>query len=596
MKKLFTCSFPFTASLLVSLMSLLLYSGSVQAQTFAKGADVGWLQQMEATGYVFYNDNGVTQDCFQILKDKGINSVRFRVFVNPSADKVSGHCSKDEVVAMSVRAKAMGFRIMIDFHYSDTWADPGKQVKPAAWANHTFSQLKTDVYDHTYDVMNALKTAGVTPEWVQVGNEIRGGMLRPDGSTSNYPQLAQLITSGYNAVKAVSPTSKVIVHLDRGNDSALYRNFFDNLRTNGAMYDVIGMSYYPYWLNQDYTVSINALSNNLRDMVTRYGKEVIVAEVGGDYTAVQNTYDMLVAVQNAVKSVSNSKGLGVFYWEPQGAKSWSGYQLNAWGDDGKPTRALDAFLITSVPTSPPTLLINPGFEANQFRTQTPTGWSTWSKTTAMAAAQYTETDGHLGNYRLTHYSASPHEVSLYQVKTGLPSGTYTLKAWVKSGGGQTACQLYAKNFGGTEKKYPLPVGNAWTQIQIADIQGTNGQCEIGLYTVGNAGNYCSIDDIEFYANQTGARLSTQGTDASLRVCILGNPVQGGQAEIEIRGAENQPIQLLLTTEAGATVLNRRVNRASSTEYYSVPLSEAMGIYLLRVSSSSESVIVKVVRQ
>lgn len=356
MKNQFLSFFSFAISLLI----LFLSSKLVHAQSFAKGADVGWLQQMEATGYVFYNDNGVAQDCFQILKDKGINSVRFRVFVNPSADKVSGHCSKDEVVAMSVRAKAMGFRIMIDFHYSDTWADPGNQVKPAAWANHSFSQLKTDVYDHTFEVMTALKASGITPEWVQVGNEIRGGMLRPDGSTSNYPQLAQLITSGYKAVKAISPTSKVIVHLDRGNDNALYRGFFDAMTANGALYDVIGMSYYPFWLNQDYVASIGNLADNMKDMVTRYGKEVIIAEVGGEYTAPQNTYDMLVAVQRAIKSLPQSKGLGVFYWEPEGAKSWSGYQLSAWGDDGKPTKALAAFLANIRPTaSSPALINNP---------------------------------------------------------------------------------------------------------------------------------------------------------------------------------------------------------------------------------------------
>ncbi|GAB2545188.1 glycoside hydrolase family 53 protein [Spirosoma aerophilum] len=321
----------------------LFVSESASGQSFAKGADIGWLQQMEATGYVFYNDKGVAQDCFQILKDKGINAVRFRVFVNPSMNKINGHCSRDEVVMMAKRATALGFRIMIDFHYSDSWADPGQQVKPAAWATHSVDQLVTDVYDHTHDVMNALKKNGVTPEWVQVGNEIRGGMLRPEGSTDHYPQLARLISSGYKAVKAVSPSSKVIVHLDRGNDSNLFRTFFDNLTSNGALYDVIGMSYYPYWLKQDYTASIDDLTRNLKDMVSRYGKEVIVAEVGGDYTAVQNTYDMLVAVQKAVKAVPDAKGLGVFYWEPEGAKSWSGYQLNAWGDDGKPTRALDAF-------------------------------------------------------------------------------------------------------------------------------------------------------------------------------------------------------------------------------------------------------------
>jgi arabinogalactan endo-1,4-beta-galactosidase len=317
----------------------------VAAQTFAKGADVGWLQQMEATGYVFHNEQGAVQDCFSILKAQGINSIRLRVFVNPSDDKASGHCSPAEVVAMAKRATDLGFRVMIDFHYSDTWADPGKQAKPAAWASHPFPQLLTDVYDHTLSTMQALKASGVTPEWVQVGNEIPGGMLWPEGSTQNFGQLAQLITKGYEAVKAVSPTSKVIVHLDRGNDSALYRDFFDKLTSNGGKFDVIGMSYYPYWLKQDYTASIANLGANLRDMVSRYpGKEVVVAEVGGDYTAVQNTFDMLVAVQQAVRAVPQHKGLGVFYWEPEGAKSWSGYQLSAWGDDGRPSPALKAFL------------------------------------------------------------------------------------------------------------------------------------------------------------------------------------------------------------------------------------------------------------
>jgi arabinogalactan endo-1,4-beta-galactosidase len=319
----------------------LLGTPSAAAQSFAKGADVGWLQQMEATGYVFYNEQGVPQDCFAILKAQGINSIRLRVFVNPSDDKASGHCSPAEVVTMAKRATSLGFRVMIDFHYSDTWADPGKQAKPAAWASHPFPQLLTDLYDHTFSTMSALKASGVTPEWVQIGNEIPGGMLWPEGSTKNFTQLAQLITKGYEAVKAVSPTSKVVVHLDRGNDNAMYRSFFYNHNRNGGRFDVIGMSYYPYWLKQDYTASIANLRANLLDMVSRYpGKEVVVAEVGGDYTAVQNTFDMLVATQQAVRAVPQNKGLGVFYWEPEGAKSWSGYQLNAWGDDGKPSPAL----------------------------------------------------------------------------------------------------------------------------------------------------------------------------------------------------------------------------------------------------------------
>jgi arabinogalactan endo-1,4-beta-galactosidase len=342
-------------ALKLTLLLLLIFSLSTKAQTskttmskptvfvFSKGADVGWLPQMEATGYQFYDTDGTQKDCLQLLKDRGMNTIRLRVWVNPSNDKASGHCSPAETVVMAVRAQKMGMRIMIDFHYSDTWADPAKQAKPAAWANHSFAELQNDVYQHTYDVLTALKSAGVTPEWVQIGNEIPGGMLWPEGSTSNWSQLAQLLNKGYEATKAVDASIKVIVHVDEGNNNAKFRWFFDNATANNVKYDVIGLSYYPYWIKSDYTATIADLGNNLKDMASRYDKEVMVVEVGGDYTLVQNTKDMLVAVIKEVKSVPNNKGLGVIYWEPQGEKSWSGYQLNAWQSDGKPSPALDAF-------------------------------------------------------------------------------------------------------------------------------------------------------------------------------------------------------------------------------------------------------------
>jgi arabinogalactan endo-1,4-beta-galactosidase len=315
----------------------------VKAQ-FVKGADIGWLLQMEATGYKFYDSAGVQKNCLEILKAKGINTVRLRVWVNPSNDRTNGHCSKNETVTIALRAKSMGMRVMIDFHYSDTWADPGHQTKPAAWAGHSFTQLLTDVYNHTFEVLDTLKKSGVTPQWAQIGNEIAGGMLWPDGSTNNWTQLAQLLNKGYDAAKAVDSSIKVVIHLDQGNNNSRFRYFFDNAKNQGLKYDIIGLSYYPYWLGTDYTVTINDLGNNMNDMVSRYGKEVMVVEVGGDYTLVQNTYDMLVAVIGKTGAVPGNKGLGVIYWEPEGAKSWSGYQLSCWGADGKPTFALNAFM------------------------------------------------------------------------------------------------------------------------------------------------------------------------------------------------------------------------------------------------------------
>jgi arabinogalactan endo-1,4-beta-galactosidase len=145
----------------------------------------------------------------------------------------------------------------------------------------------------------------------------------------------------------VSPQSQVILHLDQGNNSQRFRTWFDNAKAHEAKYDIIGLSYYPYWLpgKPDYTASIDDLGKNMNDMVARYGKEVMVVEVGGEDTKPQNTYDMLVAVMQKVKAVPDRKGLGVIYWEPQGARSWSKYPLSAWGEDGRPTKAMDAFLL-----------------------------------------------------------------------------------------------------------------------------------------------------------------------------------------------------------------------------------------------------------
>jgi arabinogalactan endo-1,4-beta-galactosidase len=320
-----------------------LFSTVAWAQEFAKGADVTWLPQMEATGYQFYDTDGTKKDALQLLKDRGMNTVRLRVFVNPSDDPRSGHCSKEETVAFALRAQKMGFRIMIDFHYSDSWADPGKQNKPAAWKDLPFNLLAQALYDHTFDVMTALQKANVKTEWVQIGNEIPGGMLWPDGSTSNWKQLGILLNKGYDAVKAVDQSIKVIVHLDEGDNIEKYRTFYDNATAQNVRYDVIGLSYYPFWVKKDYTETIANLEFNLNDLVKRYNKEVMVVEVGGEYDKVENTKALLEATIKAVRNVPNQKGLGVLYWEPQGEKSWSGYSLSAWLADGKPSPALDAF-------------------------------------------------------------------------------------------------------------------------------------------------------------------------------------------------------------------------------------------------------------
>ena len=312
---------------------------------FANGADVGWLSQMEASGKKFYNSAGVQLVCLQILMDLCINSIRLRVWVNPA----NGYCGKADVVAMAVRAHNMGFRIMIDFHYSDTWADPANQTKPAAWAADTFPQLVQDVYNHTYDVLSTLAANGVTPEWVQVGNETNNGMLwdtnaaisgRATDSMSNY---AQLEASGYNAVKAVNSSIKVIVHISNGYDNGLFEWIFDGLKNNGGKWDIMGMSLYPDAADPYTTYDPECLTN-MNDMVSRYpGKQVMISEFGYDVTQPQTAHDFGVDLINKVKSVPNNNGLGVFYWEPECYNGWQGYGKGAFDNTGKPTLAMNAF-------------------------------------------------------------------------------------------------------------------------------------------------------------------------------------------------------------------------------------------------------------
>ena len=308
------------------------------ATVFAKGADVSWITQMEAEGKKFYTSAGVQTDGMELMKSLGMNSIRLRVWVNPAG----GWNGQADVVAKAVRAKKLGMRVMIDFHYSDYWADPGKQNKPAAWAALDLAGLKNALAEHTRSVLTALKNSDVDPEWVAVGNETNDGMLWPDGKASvSMNNFAQLINAGYDAVKEIFPASKVIVHISNGYNNSLFRWMFDGLKANGARYDVIGMSLYPS--PTDWSTLANQCLANMNDMVARYGKEVMVCEVGMSWDQAAASKAFLTDIIAKVKSVPDNKGLGVLYWEPQAYNNWQGYTLGAFDHSGKPTIALDAF-------------------------------------------------------------------------------------------------------------------------------------------------------------------------------------------------------------------------------------------------------------
>lgn len=312
---------------------------------FAKGADVSWLTELESNGTLFYDANGKPQECMALLRDLGMNSIRLRVWVNPDG----GWCGKDDVVAKAWRAHKLGMRLMIDFHYSDTWADPGKQYVPAAWKDYTFEQMKQAVADHTRDVLTALKERNIDVEWVQVGNETSDGMLWNDAdgadalavtgrASKNMANFAAYVNAGYNAVKAVYPDAKVIVHLDKGNKLSQYTWMFDGLKQHGAKWDVIGMSLYPDWITDQtwQQVSDDCLAN-MQTLATKYGCNVILSEIGMVWNS-ENAAPFLKKMVDGCKALSICEG--VFYWEPETYGNLNGYDKGAFDDSGKPTVAL----------------------------------------------------------------------------------------------------------------------------------------------------------------------------------------------------------------------------------------------------------------
>jgi arabinogalactan endo-1,4-beta-galactosidase len=304
---------------------------------------------------VWLDGQGRPSDPLEQLKDFGVDAVRLRVMVDPDLASGVGFTDPDHVAALARRCLDSGIsRLMVDFHLSDSWADPAKQTIPARWRGASLDRLASLVADHVTAVLQTLGALGVVPEWVQVGNEIPHGLLwapqpgaaggRVEGD-SGWDSLAALVNAGYGAVKAACPRALTLVHLDRGYDQDLYRAWFDRFAAAGGRWDVTGLSFYPHWQPQG---TVDQLAANLRDLASRYDRPVMVCEVGGRADDPAGTHDLLVGVQRAVASVPGGRGLGTFYWEPAASpEAVGGYLLGASESVGprelRFTRALEAF-------------------------------------------------------------------------------------------------------------------------------------------------------------------------------------------------------------------------------------------------------------
>ncbi|MEA5212972.1 glycoside hydrolase family 53 protein [Enterobacter cloacae] len=313
---------------------------------FIKGADISTLLEAEQHGAKFYNQNGQQQDAIAILKANGVNYVRLRLWVDPqdASGKTYGGGSNnlENTIALAKRVKAQGLKLLLDFHYSDFWTDPGKQFKPKAWEKMDYPQLKTAIHDYTRDTIARFKQEGVLPDMVQIGNEINGGMLWPEGKSwgqggGEFDRLAGLLNAAISGLKenlTGGEQVKIMLHLAEGTKNDTFRWWFDEIAKRDVPFDIIGLSMYTYWNGP-----ISALKANMDDISKRYNKNVIVVEAAYGYTldncdnaensfqakeekdggypgTVQGQYDYIHDLMQSVIDVPGHRGKGIFYWEP----------------------------------------------------------------------------------------------------------------------------------------------------------------------------------------------------------------------------------------------------------------------------------------
>ena len=286
-------------------------------------------------------------DILGIMKKYDVDTIRLRLWNDPKSESGepygAGNNDLAETIAIGKRVTDAGLGVLLNFHYSDFWADPGKQIKPKAWASYGVEELEKAVYDFTKDSLQKVLDAGVNVRMIQVGNELSNGLLWPEGQLPNYDNVAKFVSAGIRACREVKADIPLMIHLDNGGNNALYRDWFDHYMERGEDFDYIGLSYYPFWHG-----TLQMLEDNMNDIAVRYGKELIVAEVSMGHTmedyknyekltdserkgyatkpelAAKVEYPMTVQGQadftkdflKRVANVADNKGAGFFWWEP----------------------------------------------------------------------------------------------------------------------------------------------------------------------------------------------------------------------------------------------------------------------------------------
>ncbi|KAL4944223.1 Arabinogalactan endo-beta-1,4-galactanase A [Aspergillus oleicola] len=315
--------------ILTSVYSLLPLLTLTSAALTYRGADISSLLIEEDSGVAYKNLNGETQALETILADNGVNSIRQRIWVNPS----DGSYDLDYNLELAQRVQDAGMSIYLDLHLSDTWADPSDQTTPSGWSTDDISTLTWQVYNYTLEVCNAFASANIAVEIVSVGNEIRNGLLWPLGTTDNYDNIASILHSGAWGIKDsdLATTPKIMIHLDNGWDWDAQKYFYDTVLASGTLessdFDLIGVSYYPFY-NEAATLS--SLSSSLSNLQSNYGKDVLVVETNWPFSCPNPEYTFpsdissipfsadgqRTFITDVANALGEAGGLGLYYWEP----------------------------------------------------------------------------------------------------------------------------------------------------------------------------------------------------------------------------------------------------------------------------------------
>ena len=337
-KRLYNLSIGLVCLGMLCSSSLASGQGSQAAMSeFIRGVDASYVTRVEEKGGEYFQRDGTPGEVFEIMAANGVNYARFRIWNDPA----EGYCNEADVLALAQRAYQAGMQLLIDFHYSDEWADPDTQIKPVAWQSLSYEELVQAVHDYTQQVVGDLMAQGTPPAMVQIGNEIPAGMLFPDGQVwpeeyntdAQWARLAELIGAGIQGARDAGSQAEIMIHIDKSGDLAGATGFYDRLVGLGVDFDVIGLSYYSYWHGD-----IATLQATVNALTLLYGKPIVIAETAypwtldwADYTnnifglpeqllpgfpaTVEGQTDFVQAVRQVLEEVPNGLGRGFFYWE-----------------------------------------------------------------------------------------------------------------------------------------------------------------------------------------------------------------------------------------------------------------------------------------